>query len=132
MFVYILLAIWVFVIPTIIILSRKDLEDNIRLFIIQIYNFIVGLSAAIIHFLIVVGVLMILENSGWDLVIDNLFWKAYTICMIIIFTILLVPMNKYMIKKINMNVIAYILLSIMSIGLGLGVCVLMDRICFIL
>ena len=132
MFVYILLAIWVFVIPTIIILSRKDLEDSIRLFIIQIYNFIVGLSAAIIHFLIVVGVLMILENSGWDLVIDNLFWKAYTICMIIIFTILLVPMNKYMIKKINMNVIGYILLSIMSIGLGLGVCVLMDRICFIL
>ena len=132
MFVYILLAIWVFVITTIIILSRKDLEDNIRLFIIQIYNFIVGLSVAIIHFLIVVGVLMILENSGWDLVIDNLFWKAYTICMIIIFTILLVPMNKYMIKKINMNVIGYILLSIMSIGLGVGVLVLVDKICFIL
>lgn len=132
MFYYILLAIWVFVIPTIIILSRKDLKDNIRLFIIQIYNFIVGLSAAIIHFLIVVGVLMILENSGWDLVIDNLFWKAYTICMIIIFTILLVPMNKYMIKKINMNVIGYILLSIMSIGLGVGVLVLVDKICFIL
>ena len=132
MFVYILLAIWVFVIPTIIILSRKDLEDNIRLFIIQIYNFIVGLSVAIIHFLIVLGVLMILENSGWDLVIDNLFWKAYTVCMIIIFTILLVPMNKYMMKKINMNVIGYILLSIMSIGLGIGVLVLVDKICFIL
>lgn len=132
MFYYILLAIWVFVIPTIIILSRKDLEDNIRLFIIQIYNFIVGLSAAIIHFLIVFGVLMIFEDSGWDLIIDNLFWEAYTISMIIIFTILLVPMNKYMKKKINISVIAYILLSIMSIGLGVGVFVLIDRICFIL
>ena len=131
-FVYILLAIWVFVMPTIIILSRKDLENNIRLLIIQIYNFIIGLSVAIIHYLIVFGVLMIFDDSGWDLIIDNLFWKAYTICMIIIFTILLVPMNKYMMKKINMNVISYILLSIMSIGLGLGVCVLMDRICFIL
>ena len=131
MFVYILLAIWVFVIPTIIILSRKDLEDSIRLFIIQIYNFIVGLSAAIIHFLIVFGVLMIFEDSGWDLVIDNLFWKAYTISMIMIFTILLVPMNKYMMKKINLNVIGYILLSIMSIGFGTRVFVLVDKICSI-
>ena len=132
MFVYILLAIWVFVMPTIIILSRKDLENNIRLLIIQIYNFIIGLSVAIIHYLIVFGVLMIFDDSGWDLIIDNLFWKAYTICMIIIFTILLVPMNKYMMKKINMNVISYILLSIMSIGLGVGVLVLVDRIFFIL
>ena len=131
-FVYILLAIWVFVMPTIIILSRKDLENNIRLLIIKIYNFIIGLSVAIIHYLTVFGVLMIFDDSGWDLIIDNLFWKAYTICMIIIFTILLVPMNKYMMKKINMNVISYILLSIMSIGLGVGVLVLVDRIFFIL
>lgn len=132
MFGYILLAIWILVVPTIIILSRKDLENNIRLLIVQLYNFIVGLSAAIIHFLIVFGVLIILEDSGWDLIIDNLFWKAYTICMIIIFTILLVPMNKYMKKKIKLNVIGYILLSIMSIGLGIGVFVLIDKICFIL
>ena len=132
MFVYILLAIWILVVPTIIILSRKDLENNIRLLIVQLYNFIVGLSAAIIHFLIVFGVLIILEDSGWDLIIDNLFWKAYTISMIMIFTILLVPMNKYMKKKIKLNVIGYILLSIMSIGLGIGVFVLIDKICFIL
>ena len=48
MFGYILLAIWILVVPTIIILSRKDLENNIRLLIVQLYNFIVGLSAAII------------------------------------------------------------------------------------
>lgn len=132
MFGYILLAIWILVVPTIIILSRKDLENNIRLLIVQLYNFIVGLSAAIIHFLIVFGVLIILEDSGWDLIIDNLFWKAYTISMIMIFTILLVPMNKYMKKKIKLNVIGYILLSIMSIGLGIGVFVLIDKICFIL
>lgn len=132
MFVYILLAIWILVVPTIIVLSRKDLENNIRLLIVQLYNFIVGLSTAIIHFLIVFGVLIILEDSGWDLIIDNLFWKAYTISMIMIFTILLVPMNKYMKKKIKLNVIGYILLSIMSIGLGIGVFVLIDKICFIL
>ena len=128
MFGYILLAIWILVVPTIIILSRKDLENNIRLLIVQLYNFIVGLSAAIIHFLIVFGVLIILEDSGWDLIIDNLFWKAYSISMIMIFTILLVPMNKYMKKKIKLNVIGYILLSIMSIGLGIGVFVLIDKI----
>ena len=72
-----------------------------------------------------------MEDSGWDLIIDNLFWKAYTISMIMIFTILLVPMNKYMKKKIKLNVIGYILLSIMSIGLGIGVFVLIDKICWI-
>ena len=126
MFYYILLAIWLFVIPTIIILSRKDLENDIRLILVQLYNFIVGLSAAIIHILIVFGIIMIFGDSDGNFIIDNIFYKAYIIGMIVIFTLLLVPMNKYMKKKINMNVIYYILLSLMSIGLGVVVFFLVD------
>ena len=128
MFVYILLAIWILVVPTIIILSRKDFENNIRLFIVQLYNFIVGLSAAVIHFLIAMVIIIIFNDSGWDLIIENLFYKAYIIGMIVILTLLLVPINKYMKKKINMNLICYILLSIMSIGLGIMACALIEKI----
>jgi len=132
MFYYILLVIWILVIPIIIILSRKNLESNIRLFIIQLYNFIIGLSAVVIHFIIVFSILMIFNDGGWDSIIDNLFYKAYAIGMGFIFTLLLIPMNRYMKKKINMNVIGYILLSIMSIGLGIGGFFLIDKLCSIL
>jgi len=103
MFYYILLVIWILVIPIIIILSRKNLESNIRLFIIQLYNFIIGLSAVVIHFIIVFSILMIFYDGCWDSIIDNLFYKAYAIGMGFIFTLLLIPMNRYMKKKINMN-----------------------------
>ena len=127
MFYYVLLAIWLVVIPIIIILSRKASENNIRLFIVQLYNFIVGLSAPIISFIIVVGVLMIFNDSGWELIIANLFNKAYAIGIVVVFTLLLIPMNKYMEKKINMNVVSYILLSFMSVALGIGMFAIVDK-----
>ena len=132
MFYYILLAIWILVIPTIIILSRKELENNVRLFIVQLYNFIIGLSAPIIHLIIVFCILMIFNDSGWDSIIDKLFYKVYAIGMGVIFALLLVSMNKYMKKKINMNAIYYTLLSIMNIGLGILTFFLVDKMSSIL
>lgn len=102
-------------------------EKKISLIIVQLYNFIIGLLAPIIHVFIILGVLIIFNDSGWDLIIDNLFYKAYAICMVLIFTLLLIPINKYMKKKINMNLIFYLLLSIIMIGLGILSFVFIDK-----
>ena len=119
---YILLVIWIVVVPAIIIICRKEIESDIRLFIIQLYNFIIGFSAPLIHLIIAFGILMIFNDSGWDLIIENLFEKAYAITIGLVFILLFIPMNIYMKKKIKMNVFCYIVLSIMSIGLGVVAC----------
>ena len=41
MFFYILLFIWILIVPAIILLSRKELKSNIRLILAQIYNFLI-------------------------------------------------------------------------------------------
>lgn len=124
---YILLVIWIVVVPAIIIISRKELESDIRLFIIQLYNFIIGFSAPLIDLIIAFGILMIFNDSGWDLIIDNLFEKAYAITIVLVFILLFIPMNTYMKKKIKINIFGYIVLSIMSIGLGVVVCNLVGK-----
>ena len=70
---------------------------------------------------------MIFNDSGWDLIIDNLFEKAYAITIVLVFILLFIPMNTYMKKKIKINIFGYIVLSIMSIGLGVVVCNLVGK-----
>ena len=111
MFFYILLIIWLIVVPAIIILSKRDLKSNTMLFLVQLYNFIVGLSAWIIYF---ITVCISLKYFGEN----DLFYIILTSFLILIFSILLIPINSSMKKKININTIGYILLSLLMIGLG--------------
>ena len=117
MFFYILLFIWILVVPAIIILSRKDLKTNIRLILAQVYNFIVGITAWLIFFITLVFTLKYFGES-------ELYYIILGSILFLIFSILLIPFNIYMKKKINMNIFCYIFLSILIIGLGIMVTML--------
>ena len=112
MFFYILLFIWILVVPAIIILSRKDLKTNIRLILAQVYNFIVGITAWLIFFITLVFTLKYFGES-------ELYYIILGSILFLIFSILIIPFNIYMKKRININTIGYILLSILMIGLGI-------------
>ena len=117
MFFYILLFVWILFVPAIIIISRKELRNNIRLILAQVYNFIIGLTAWVIFFITLCITLKYFGES-------DLYYIILGSILFLIFSILLIPFNIYMKKKINMNTFCYIFLSILIIGLGIMVTML--------
>lgn len=118
MIVWIILLVWLIIVPTILIKSKKDLNSMMVLFLAQLYNFIVGFTSWIILFIILVVSFGTL-NGG------NL---LFYLLIVIVFFILLIPVNIYITRKKNIDTSKYIILSILSIIFGAITCVIICNI----
>lgn len=108
MIYWIVLMIWLIIVPTILIISKKDLESMVVLFWAELYNFIVGFSSWIILVIIMVSNFWIL-NGG-----SILFYSL----IVVVFFILLIPVNMYITRKKNIDIIKYVILSSLIFILG--------------
>lgn len=108
MIVWIVLLIWLVIVPTILIISKRKLGSIKVLFLAQLYNFIVGFSSLIILFIIMVSSFGIL-NGGSIL--------CYSL-IVVVFFVLLIPVNIYITRKKNIDIIKYVILSSLIFILG--------------
>ena len=112
MVAWIALIMWIIIIPTIIIvISKKNINKKLVLIISQIYNFVVGFSGFALIFIITMVNLGTIQN-------EIIFYIMQIIIHLIVFSILLIPVNKAMKKRITMQTSSYVILSTFVIGLG--------------
>lgn len=112
MVAWIALIMWIIIIPTIIIvISKKNINKKVVLIISQIYNFVVGFSGFALIFIITMVNLGTIQN-------EIIFYIMQIIIHLIVFSILLIPVNKAMKKRITMKMSRYLILSIFVIILG--------------
>lgn len=112
MIAWIALILWIIIIPTIIIvILKKDINKKLILIISQIYNFTVGFSSFALIFIITMINLGTIQN-------ETIFYLVQIITHLIIFTALLVPVNKVMKKRTTIKTSSYVILSTFIVGLG--------------
>ena len=112
MVAWIALIMWIIIIPTIIIvISKKNINKKLVLIISQIYNFVVGFSGFALIFIITMVNLGTIQNK-------IIFYIMQIFIHLIVFSILLIPVNKAMKKRITMQTSSYVILSTFVIGLG--------------
>lgn len=112
MVAWIALILWIIIIPTIIIvILKKDINKKLILIISQIYNFTVGFSSFALIFIITMINLGTIQN-------ETIFYLVQIITHLIIFTALLVPVNKVMKKRTTIKTSSYVILSTFIVGLG--------------
>ena len=112
MVAWIALIMWIIIIPTIIIvISKKNINKKLVLIISQIYNFVVGFSGFALIFIITMVNLGTIQN-------EIIFYIMQIIIHLIVFSILLIPVNKAIKKRITMQTSSYVILSTFVIGLG--------------
>lgn len=111
---WILLLMWVLIIPIVFILKKIDISGNVYLLLSQIYNFIIGFSSLVIFFFVDV---FFLKFFG-DFQKSEILGLCFRIIFLTIYFIILILPNIKMKKNIEYSIIKYIVLSIFSVILG--------------
>lgn len=108
MIFWIILFLWLIVVPIILILSKRDLESIKILCLSQLYNFIVGFSAWSILF--IVFCISFGRLNGGQILFFSL--------VILVYLLLLIPANMYITRKKNIDIIRYVILSTLIFASG--------------
>lgn len=114
MFLKVAVLMWIISISTLIISLEKKLKDKYLLIASQIYNFMTGFLSWIIYGISIIFVLKY-SNGAFDK--NPLMGLILPILPVLL---LLIPININIKKKINFNTTSYVVISILTTILGLG------------